>query len=362
MVEQYFTTSTQAPSLAASFAAIGESLAHASPSSPSPPSPHSTPSSGAPSSVDSDIARLLALQAKHPTLTSSDSDSIRTFLQSWINYKTTGVLSLHDCINADTRTALELVCHDQLYTGRLSRFDEHLEPFLRSIIPPATLDEILPYFDAQIRMTYASTNAFHAHTVTAYNAYWNRFMAGYGLFQTFFTSRLLENPRAAMRLIQRLFVQGLQPRVVRELMDREVDLRSLEALRKRFDYVLGHIRQAHIENGPCINNNNNLGHNNRTHNDNAKTPARTPPTLPVVGSTNPRPGEISATSPRPGYVPKYQAAGGAKVNAVSTRAKSPPPPTRYALSLRPLIIIILLLLLRYLTLVLPLIPSLIKTY
>ena len=34
----------------------------------------------------------------------------------------------------------------------------------------------------------------------------------------------------------------------------------------------------------------------------------------------------SATSPRQGYVPKYQAAGGAKVNAVSTRAISPPPP------------------------------------
>ena len=52
LVEQYFTTSTQPPSLAASFAAIGESLARAPSPSPSPPS---TPSS-TPSSVDSDIA------------------------------------------------------------------------------------------------------------------------------------------------------------------------------------------------------------------------------------------------------------------------------------------------------------------
>ena len=76
-------------------------------------------------------------------------------------------------------------------------------------------------------------------------------------------------------------------RVVRELMDREVDLRNLEALRKRFDYVLGRICQAHIENGPRINNNNNNnnpGHNNRTQHDKTKTPAHTPPTLPVAGS------------------------------------------------------------------------------
>ena len=100
--------------------------------------------------MDSDIAKLLAFQAKQPILTSSYSDSIRTFLHAWQTYKTRGSLSLLDCINAHSRTALELVYAEQLYCGRLHPVDEYLEVFLRSIIPTPTLDDIQPYFDSNI--------------------------------------------------------------------------------------------------------------------------------------------------------------------------------------------------------------------
>ena len=158
------------------------------------------------SKIDGDIAKLLAFQKKHPILTSSDSDSIRTFLKAWQNYKTYGSLSLL------ARTALELVYADQLYGERLTSIDENLEVFLRSIIPTPTLDDIQPYFDCNVRMAPASANTFHAHPLSAFNAYYNKFIDSYSLFQSYFDDKMITNPRGAMRFIQTFFVQGLQPR------------------------------------------------------------------------------------------------------------------------------------------------------
>ena len=88
--------------------------------------------SNATSQPDNDIVRLLAFQTKLTILTATDADAIRAFLQSWTNYKETGILSLIDCINADARTALELVYTDQLYRGQLPPSDIDLE-FLRCL-------------------------------------------------------------------------------------------------------------------------------------------------------------------------------------------------------------------------------------
>ena len=72
------------------------------------------------SQPDNDVARLLAFQAKYSILTATDADAIRAFLQSWMNYKGTGILSMIACIGADARTVLELVYFDQLYRGLLN--------------------------------------------------------------------------------------------------------------------------------------------------------------------------------------------------------------------------------------------------
>ena len=73
---------------------------------------------------------------------------------------------------------------------------------------------------------------------------------------------MLTNHRAAMRIIQTFFVQELQPRVVRDLMDRDKDIQNLKDLRKRFEFVLTRICTAHVENTlPAHNHNNN--NNNR---------------------------------------------------------------------------------------------------
>ena len=145
----YSYTSASEP-LPAVFGAIGQAL-HAASISSSPRPSHldlshasmtpallSSSTSDVATKLDNDVARLLAFQAKLPILLASDSDSIRTFLQSWQNYKTTGILSLLDCISADARTALELVYADQLYAGRLDPSDEGLERFLRCVIPTPT--------------------------------------------------------------------------------------------------------------------------------------------------------------------------------------------------------------------------------
>ena len=107
-------------------------------------------------------------------------------------------MSLLDCISADARTALELVYADQLYCGRLTPSDEDLEAFLRSIIPTPTRDDVQPYFDCNVRMAPASANTFHTHPLTAFNAYYNKFIGAYGLFQSYFDDKMLTNPRAAM--------------------------------------------------------------------------------------------------------------------------------------------------------------------
>ena len=95
-----------------SFAAIGQSLLHLS----YPVSPSSTSST-----ADKDIAQFLAFQAQHPLLNVTDVDALRTFLQAWTNYKTTGLLSMYDCISADACTALELVYMDRLYRNEFPR-------------------------------------------------------------------------------------------------------------------------------------------------------------------------------------------------------------------------------------------------
>ena len=100
------------------------------------------------SQPDNNVACLLAFEAKHPLLTATDADAIRLFLQSWTNYKSTGLFSLLDCIGADALTVLELVYADQLYCGSL-KFSSYtdLEQFRRSIVPTTTLEDVPPYFD-----------------------------------------------------------------------------------------------------------------------------------------------------------------------------------------------------------------------
>ena len=100
------------------------------------------------------------------------------------------MLSLIDCINADTRNALELVHANQLYRGRLPPSDINLETFLHSIVPTPTLDDLQPYFEANICMPFASANTFYAHPLTAYNIYYNKFIAAYGLFKCYFEEKM----------------------------------------------------------------------------------------------------------------------------------------------------------------------------
>ena len=186
-------------------------------------------------------------------------------------------MSLLDCINANSRTALELVYAEQLFCGRLTPIDEHLEAFLRSIISTPTLDDIQPYFDSNIRMAPASSNTSHAHSLSAYNVYYNKFIGAYGLFKTYFDEKMLTNHRAAMHIIQTFFVQGLQPRVVRDLMGRDKDIQSLKDLRKRFEFVLTRIRAAHVENTLPAHYNNNPNNNRGKSNP----PPRSPPVPPT---------------------------------------------------------------------------------
>ena len=83
-------------------------------------------------------------------------------------------------------------------------------------------------------MAPASSNTLLAHPLTAFNIYYNKFIAAYGLFRPYFDDKMTTNPRVAMRIVQTFFVQGLQPRVVRDLMERDKDIRTLKDLRKRF--------------------------------------------------------------------------------------------------------------------------------
>ena len=76
-------------------------------------------------------------------------------------------------------TALQLVYADQLYCDRLPPSHEELEEILRSIIPTPTLDDVHSYFDSNIRMIPASSNTFHAHPLTVFNIYYNKFIATY---------------------------------------------------------------------------------------------------------------------------------------------------------------------------------------
>ena len=138
-----------------------------------------------------------------------------------------------------------------------------------------------------------------------------------------------------MRIIQTFLVQGLQPRVVRDLMDRDKDIRSLQDLRNRFEYILVHIGTAHVENtspvSPINNNKVNTGDNNRNKGNypprtaNVSTPNSSPAS--DVGFNPPRPGVAASNRPHPGYVPKSPEAGGVRVNALSSRSSFPPPDT-----------------------------------
>jgi len=142
----------------ASFAAIGQSLIR-------PSSPPSSPSSAL-STADKDITRLLAFQAKHPILNASDSDAIRAFLQAYTNYKTTGLLSMYDCIGADARTALELVyCGDRVDSGSPHPW------FLRSHLP--TCGRYCFRFVPSVRERFCPTSLArailpHAHPVVSF--------------------------------------------------------------------------------------------------------------------------------------------------------------------------------------------------
>ena len=82
------------------------------------------------------------------------------------------------------------------------------------IIPTPILDyvHVQPYFDGNVCMAYASVNTFHAHPLTAYNIYYNKFIAAYGIFKSYFEGKTLTNQRATMRILQAFFVQRLQPR------------------------------------------------------------------------------------------------------------------------------------------------------
>ena len=113
-------------------------------------------------------------------------------------------------------------------------------------------------------------------------------------------------------------------------MDRDKDIKSLQDLRKRFDFVLTRIRTAHVENAfhaQFINNHNN---NNR---GKGNPPPKNPPVSPATpatgfqpaGSNPPRQGATGANAPRTGYAHKPPAAGGARINALSSRPTSPPP-------------------------------------
>ena len=75
---------------------------------------------------------------------------------------------------------------DQLYRRRLPPSDIDLETFLRSIVPTSTLDDVQPYFDVDTYMPFASANTYHSHPLTAYNMYYNKFIASYGLFKGYF--------------------------------------------------------------------------------------------------------------------------------------------------------------------------------
>ena len=149
---------------------------------------------------------------------------------------------------------------------------------------------------------------------------------------------MLDNPRATMKIVQIFFTQGLQPRCVRDLMDREKNISSFSALKSRFEIVMQRIRTAHMEN-PTVkppNNNNNNNNNNRGRGNNPPRFSFVPtPALPApsaLGNNSPRPGPPVIPSPRPQYPNRSQAAGGARVNAISTRSLSPPPSSDDSLS------------------------------
>ena len=147
--------------------------------------------------------------SKHSLLNATDVDVIRVFLQAWTNYKTTGLLSMYDCISTNARTAIELVYADRLYRNELLRSDDYLEPFLRSIVPASTLYDIQPYFDVNVTMSLTSQDIYHAHAIAAYNLYWNKFFAAFTLFKPYFDSKQKPNLRGAVKLIQLFFVRGL---------------------------------------------------------------------------------------------------------------------------------------------------------
>ena len=126
---------------------------------------------------------------------------------------------MHDCISIDARTALELVYVDRLYRRELPRSNEYKELFLRSLVPASTLDEIQPYFDVNVTMSLTQQDVYHAHAISAYSVYWNKFIAAYTLFKSYFDAKQESNPKGAINLIQLFFVRELQHRCVRDLMD-----------------------------------------------------------------------------------------------------------------------------------------------
>ena len=81
------------------------------------------------------------------------------------------------------------------------------------------------------------------------------------MLKSYFDAKQESNPKGAIKLIQLFFVRGLQPRYIRNLMDRDKDIRSFSYLEARFDVVMTKIRQAHIDNPAKLLNNNNA-HNN----------------------------------------------------------------------------------------------------
>ena len=124
---------------------------------------------------------------------------------------------------------------------------------------------------------------------------------------------MLTNTRATMTILQVFFVQGLQPRCVRELKDREKDISSLRDLRKRFEIILARIHTAHVENSTPNrsnnNNNKNLGNNNnnRARDSNSPHPSFVQAhtlVAPALGAYPSRPSLPAGTPPLPSL--RYQ--------------------------------------------------------
>ena len=225
---------------------------------------------------------------------------------------------MYDCIGAVARTA------DRLYRNELPRSNDYLEPFLRSIVPASTLDDIQLYFHVNVTMSLLTQDVYNAHPISAYNLYWNKFLAAYTLFKPFFDGKQQSNPKGAIKLIQLFFVQGLQLRCVRDLMDRDKDISSFSALQARFEVVMTKIRQALIDNPVKLPPNNyNNNNNNRGRGNNSPRPPFVPaaalPVSPALGQNPLRPGIPVIPPPRPQYPNKIPAAGGARVNAYSTQ-------------------------------------------